>query len=115
MQIVKSKITKKELAQKHLSYFKTMVKAVVDIKEELIAIDAELHSDLEELLLDNGSKQKDLWGINLYPLQSKKNFIEYTSFINIRPSQDNYSMEIANKAIQKKIENIVKKLIDHDS
>ena len=70
MQIVKSKITKKGLAQKHLSYFKTMVKAVVDIEEELIAIDAELHSDLEELLLDNGSKQANLWGINLYPLQS---------------------------------------------
>jgi len=115
MQIISSKITKKELTQNHLSYFKTMVKVVVDIEEEIIAIDAELHSDLEELLLDNGSKQKDLWGVNLYPLQGKKDFIEYTSFINIRPSQDNYSMEIADKAMRGKIENIIEKLINYDS
>lgn len=115
MQILNSKITKKELSQKYLNYFKTMIKAVVDIEKGLIAIDAELHSDLEELLLDNGSKQENLWGINLYPLQGKKDFVEYTSLINIRPSQDNYSMEIVNKDMQKKIENIVEKLIAHDS
>lgn len=115
MQIVSSKITKKELAQKHLSYFKTMVKAVCDIEKELIAIDAELHSDLEELLLDNGSKQANLWGINLHPMKDKKDFIEYTSLINIRPSQDNNSMEVVNKAIQKKIENLVGKFISHGS
>ena len=115
MQIIKSKVAKKELAQKHLSYFKTMVKAVVDIEEKLVAIDAELHSDLEELLLDNGSKQKDLWGINLHPLQGKKDFIEYTSLINIRPSQDNYSMEVTDKDRRKKIKDIVEKLISHDS
>jgi len=115
MQIISSKITKKELTQNHLGYFKTMVKAVVDIEKGLIAMDAELHSDLEELLLDNGSKQKDLWGINLYPLQGKKDFIEYTSLINIRPSQDNYSMEVTDKDRREKIEDIVEKLISHDS
>ncbi len=44
-----------------------MVKAVVDVERELIAVDAELHSDLESLLLEDGSKQKDLCGIKLYP------------------------------------------------
>ena len=43
------------------------MKAVVDVKQEIIVIDAELHADEEELLLDQGSRQEDLWGINLYP------------------------------------------------
>ena len=44
-----------------------MVKAVVDVDGEIIAIDAELHADLEGFLLQQGSKQANLWGINLYP------------------------------------------------
>jgi len=40
---------------------------VVDVKKETMAVDAELHADEEKLLLENGSKQTDLWGINIYP------------------------------------------------
>jgi translation initiation factor 1 (eIF-1/SUI1) len=67
MEIIKNKISKQKMAEKFLSCFKTVTKVVVDIEKEVIAIDGELHADLETFLLENGSKQEDLWGINLYP------------------------------------------------
>lgn len=111
----KDRIGKKELAAKHLEYFKTFVKAVVDIEKEKITLDAELHADLEAGLLSKGSKQENLWGINLYPLKPKKDFIEYTALINIRPHQNNYSMEIDEPKIRKKIQGIINRLIDYEA
>ena len=115
MEIIRTKITKKQLIEKYLTYFKTMTKSVVDIEKKVIALDAELHSDLEKLLIENGSKQENLWGINLYPQKDKNNFIEYTALINIRPSQDNYSMEIENPEIKKEIEKIIFNLIEYET
>ncbi len=112
MEIIKLKITKKELIEKHLTYFKTMTKAVVDVRERVIAIEGDLHSDLEVCLLESGSKQEDVWGINLYPYKTRNEFIEYTSLINIRPHQDNRSMEVEDLNIRKKIEEIVFEFID---
>ena len=91
--------------------FGNMVKAAVDIDKELIAVDAELHSDLEALLLENGSKQKSLWGINFYPDILGDDFIEFDSMINMRPSQDNKSRGVDNKEIRTKIIGIVAKRI----
>ena len=115
MEIISSKITKKQLIGKHLTYFKTMTKTVVDIGKKVIAVDGELHSDLETYLLENGSVQENLWGINLYPFKDKKNFVEYSALINIRPHQDNCSMEIEDFTIRKKVEEIVYNLIDYES
>jgi hypothetical protein len=106
-----SSIGRNDLA-KYLQSFKTMVKAVIDIEKEKIALDAELHSDLEAHLLASDSKQENLWGINLYPLKDKKNFIEYTALINIRPHQNNPSMEIKDAKVRGKIKRIINKLID---
>lgn len=91
--------------------FGDMVKAVVDADRELIALDAELHSDLEALLLGDGSKQKNIWGINLYPDMHGEEFIEFDSLINIRPSQGNRSRGVENEEIRKKIVSIVGKRI----
>ncbi len=113
MKIVSDKITKDELIEKYSNYFKSLIKAVVDIKKEIIAIDAELHADLETLLLEDNSRQDDLWGINLYPQNKKNDFIEYTSLINIRPHQDNSSMEVKSPAVRDKINAIVDKFIDY--
>lgn len=115
MKIISTKITKKEIIEEYLLYFKTMTKAVVDIEKKIIALDAELHSDLETYLLENSSKQENLWGINLYPYKDKNDFIEYTALINIRPHQNNRSMEIEDQKIRKKIEEIVYNLIDGKS
>ncbi len=111
MKILDKKITKNELIENFMTYFKKVIKAAVDIRKEIIAIDAELHADLEELLIENGSKQEDIWGINLRPFESKENFIEYIALINIRPHQNNNSMEIQDPKIREKIKNIVLKWI----
>ena len=89
-----------------------MVKAVVDVDRELIAVDAELHSDLEALLLEDGSKQKSLWGINLYPDMQGDEFVEFDSLINMRPSQGNRSRGVEDEGVRKKIIGIVTKRIE---
>lgn len=100
-----------ELREMAAATFGNLVKAVVDIDREIIAVDAELHSDLEALLLDDGSKNKSLWGINLYPEIQGEDFVEFDSMINMRPSQGNRSRGIDNEEIRKKIIAIVAKRI----
>ncbi len=91
--------------------FGGLVKAVVDIKREKMVIDGAMHADEEKMLLDDGSKQDDLWGINLYPEFKEKDFIEFDSIINIRPRMGNFSRGIDNEEVRKKIIAIVNKLI----
>lgn len=89
-----------------------MIKAVADVERDLIAVDAELHADLEGLLLQDGSKQQDLWGFNLYLTEKDpEDFIEFDSLINIRPSQNNRSRNVEDPEIRKKITELVDKWI----
>ncbi len=88
-----------------------LVKAVVDVEKEIMAVDAELHSDEEETLIKKGSKQENLWGINLYPKEAKENFIEFDSMINLKPSWGNLSRGIDSPSIREKIKEIVNKLV----
>ncbi len=111
MKIIKDKISLNELRQMAERRFGNLVKAVVDIKKEVIALDAELHADEEGLLLENGSEQKDLWGINLYPELTNEDFIEFDSMINLRPSCGNLSRDIGNPEIREKIIKIINKLV----
>ena len=88
-----------------------MVKAVADVRNGLIAIDAELHSDLERLLLENGSNQEDLWGFNIYPEMEGEDFIEFDSLINIRPRQNNRSRYVESGEVREEIAEMVCKFI----
>ena len=111
MKIVTDTITLGELKARAANLFGDMVKAVVDVEKIILAVDAELHSDLEAALLDNGSKQKDLWGINIYPEERGDGFIEFDSMINMRPSQHNTSRGVEDKALCLKIIGIVTKKV----
>ncbi|MFH1288420.1 MAG: DUF5674 family protein [bacterium] len=111
MKTIKDKILIKELKEMAANGFGNLVKAVVDIENEHMAVDAELHSDEEALLLENGSKQNDLWGINLYPELEEDNFIEFDSMINLRPSQNNRSRGVDDSKIREKIKVVVDKLV----
>ena len=91
--------------------FGDLVKAVVDVETGVIALDAELHSDLEGILLQNGSLQKNLWGINLYPEIDGEEFLEFDSMINMRPSISNMSRGVEDEKIRSKIRQIVAKRI----
>ena len=111
MKIIREALALEGLRQMARDTFGDIVKAVVDVERGLIAVDAELHSDLEALLLENGSRQKNLWGINLYPEMKDDDFIEFDSMINMRPSQGNTSRSVDNKDTRKKILEIVNKRI----
>src|SRR3989338_5841177 len=111
MKIIAEKVTLNELNQMAARMFGNMVKAVIDVDKELVALDAELHSDLEALLIENGSQQKNLWGINLYPEMTGDDFVEFDSLINMRPSQGNRSRGVDNGELRKKITELVAKRI----
>jgi len=83
----------------------------VDIEKGIMALDAELHADQEALLLEQGSAQENLWGINIYPDLPNEQRIEFDSMINLRPSFGNCSRGVDSPGIQKKIIEIVNKLI----
>lgn len=109
MKILKEKITVSELQAMADKMFGNMVKAVLYVRQRIIAVDAELHADEEALLLQNGSSQQDLWGINFYPGMDRKGseFIEFDSMINLRPSQNNYSRGVNDAATRDTIISIV--------
>lgn len=88
-----------------------MVKAVVDIDRHIVAVDAELHADLEHLLLDNGSNQDFLWGINIYPREDDDDLVEFDSLINIRPRQNNRSRDVEDTQIRERINEVVSEWI----
>ncbi len=91
--------------------FGNLVKAVIDIEKEAMVVDAELYSDEEAVLIENGSKQKDLWGINIYPNLPKADQIEFDSMINLRPKQNNRSRSVDDPKIREIILKICDKLI----
>lgn len=112
IQVVDQEMHKSELSKFILKgHFGSLVKAVVDVKKSILVIGAGLHSDEEELLLEQGSQQQDLWGINLYPEMSGEEFIEFDSMINLRPSQGNDSRSVEDPVIRKRIVEIVTALI----
>lgn len=107
MIILKDKLTVQQLSDMAAEIYGDMIKAVVDVREGILAIDADLHSDLERMLLENGSRQEDLWGFNIYPEVEGDDFIEFDSLINIRPRQNNHSRGVEDESIQLRIREIV--------
>lgn len=111
MKLVDTTISKDELKKMSESFSGGLVKAVVDIEKEIMVVDAPMHADEEKELLDMGSNQDNLWGINLYPDLPGNDFIEFDSMINVRPRLNNFSRGIDDEGLQKKIIAIVAKLV----
>lgn len=111
MKIVETSITLDELKAMAGNRFGDLVKAVVDVATGVMAVDGELHADEEALLLERGSHQADLWGINIYPELAGRERIEFDSIINIRPSQGNRSRGVDDPKIREKILQIVARLV----
>ena len=109
MKLLTEPIKKSDLSNLDFILNSEMIKAVVDVEKELLAVDAEMHSDLEQLLLKNGSSQDNLWGINLWFKEDGDDFIEFDSMINIRPRQNNHSRDVENSEVRTKIRRVVSK------
>jgi hypothetical protein len=111
LRLVRDRITRAELALLARAGFGDMVKAVVDVARRTMAVGGELHSDEEAMLLDDGSTQADLWGINLYPDAHGEGFVEFDSMINVRPSQGNPSRSVVDASTRARILTAVTQLV----
>ncbi|HEV7506197.1 MAG TPA: DUF5674 family protein [Thermoanaerobaculia bacterium] len=109
--VVDKRLDRGELARLVKLFFEDMVKYVVDVERRIAAVGGELHADAERLLLESGSRQVDLWGANYLPGKGPDACIEYTSLINIRPSQGNRVMLILDPAIRDRVREITFALI----
>jgi len=96
IKIISDQISEKELREIAKDFYGNMVKGVVDVEREILAMGGEYHMDANEILIKNKSKQQDIWGFNWYFDKSGDERIEYVSLINIRPRQDNRKMEVQN-------------------
>ena len=112
IEVVRDGVSLGHLAAMAEDGFGDMVKAVVDIRAGIIAIGGGLHADEEAVLLDLGSPQADLWGINLYPEQhGTEDWIEFDSMINVRPKQGNRSRSVEDPETRRRIVDIVDRLV----
>ena len=81
------------------------IKVVVDLENGWLCAGGEYHIDCEEVLINAGSKQSDLWGggVNM----STKT-IEYQAMSNYKPAQGRTTYEISDSEIKAKFEGRVK-------
>lgn len=104
-------IERSDLRRLSQGWHERFVKAVVDVERRVMVVGGELHADGEALLLDDGSRQDDLWGINFYPDVSDESWVEFDSMINLRPSQGNRSRSVEDPALRARILQVVSELL----
>jgi hypothetical protein len=109
--VVTKRLPPTELAEFIGHPFPDMVKFVVDLRSRVMALGGGVHADSEEILLDRGSRQSDLWGGNYYPGLGEEECVEFQSLISIRPAANNPSMEVQSPAIREKMREVVFALI----
>lgn len=109
--ILLTPIDRRELASLAAAQFGDMIKAAVDVGREVVAIGGELHSDEEAILLDDGSSQAEIWGVNLYPDEAGDEWVEFDSMINVRPSQGNRSRSVEDETVRERIRAVLSRWI----
>lgn len=105
MIITKNEPFTKEDIDKIKEQFEVYIKTVIDIQKKICSAGCDRHVDSEQILLQNGSSQKDLWGGGI---DLETNIIDFNSFINIRPADGNTSNEIQHEEIKKTYEELTK-------
>lgn len=111
MKIV-DKISLAELKEMGKKMHEGLVKADVDLSKKIVIVDMAMHAEGEAYLMERGSKQKDLWGINLHPGEyGSDDFIEFDSMINVKPWQNNSSKDILDEKVRQKIKILVDEVV----
>ena len=112
MQILDHKIKLAELKPLADKMFGNIVKGVVDVERELVAIDGEMHSDLQELLVGTGSRGVDIWGFNIQPVGNEDNWLEFDSMVNVKPLVNNRTRSIEDSETRARAEIIIRQFIE---
>ncbi len=110
MHLVDQHISMEELRRIAADRFGDLVKAVIDVRLGVMVVGAQLHADEEAFLLDRGSQQEDLWGINIWPDKPREEWVEFDSMINLRPSWGNRSRGVDDPKTRRTIVEVVEKL-----
>ncbi len=108
IRIIDTPITRAEAKEIAQEFYVDMVKGVVDVEQEILALGGEWHMDANIKLIEHGSLQRNIWGFNFYP---DENRILYTSLINIRPSQHNRKIEVQDPELRRRMEDVIRKLV----
>lgn len=111
IKIIDKKIEESELREIAKDFYGHMIKGVVDIEREILAMGGEYHMDANMILIENDSKQPHVWGFNWYFDKDGDEQIEYISLINIRPAQGNRTMEVENLDLRNKMKSIILKYL----
>lgn len=104
---LRHKATEKEISEM-LATLGAYIKLAVDIKKRVLAGGGEFHADCEELLIDHGSEQVDIWGADWTPSTQE---VTFEALINIRPRQGNRSMTIQDESVRQQVASIARALL----
>jgi len=106
--IIRTKATREQIDQM-LEELNPIIKLAVDTRRQILAGGGQMHADCESELIEDGSRQEDIWGANWIP---STQMVEYDALINIRPHQQNFSMAIQDPAIEQQVENVTRQLLE---
>lgn len=105
--IIRDKVTTEQVKDM-LETLQAYIKLAVDIERGILAGGGAMHADCESILLDDGSRQEFIWGADWDP---SAQLVTFESLINIRPRQNNPSMEILDPEIREKVMAITRGLL----
>ena len=112
IKIIKKPIKRQEIVAMAKNQFGDLIKIVVDIKSQIMAVGGEVHAEEEALLVEKENSQREhTWGINLWPEKPREDWVEFDSVINLKPYFNNRSRGVKNPEIREIIKKIIDKLI----
>jgi Protein of unknown function (DUF5674) len=106
--LLKEKASAEQVAEM-LQTLRSYIKLAVDIEKRTLAGGGVLHADCQAILLEDGSLQENVWGADWIPNTRE---VTFESLINIRPKQNNFSMEIESEELREKIEKTVRNIFE---
>ena len=105
--IIRERATQQQL-EEMLEMLETYVKLAVDVERGILAGGGAMHADCEALLIEDGSQQEFIWGADWNPTAQE---VTFESLINIRPRQNNRSLELQDATLRAQVEQITRKLL----
>ena len=105
--LIRERVTREQLDEM-LATLKARIKLAVDVERGILAGGGEMHADCEAILLEDGSRQENVWGADWYPTTQA---VGYESLINIRSRQNNPSLELLDTELRQRVEQITVRLL----